>query len=71
MKEQPFEVVTAEPCVEDVEDREEPIAGISRTPLDLGLKPLVRPELLAALEKREHEVVLRREVTVKRHSRHA
>ena len=61
-----LEIVAPEPLVEHVEDREQLLAGLRCPPLDLGFQPVLGPQLLAALEEREHEVVLRREVPVQR-----
>jgi hypothetical protein len=64
-----LEVVALEPLVEDVEDREQSLAGIDGSPLDCALKPVPGPALLAALEEREHERVLGGEVPVQGHPR--
>jgi hypothetical protein len=61
-----LEVVLAEPFVEDVEDRQQLLLGCGAASFGLCLEPLVRPQLLAAVEESEHEVVLRREVAVER-----
>jgi len=59
-----LEVVLAEPFVEDVEDRQQLLLGCGAAPFGLCLEPLVRPQLFAAVEESEHEVVLRREMAV-------
>ena len=42
------------------------LLGCGAAPFGLCLEPLVRPQLFAAVEESEHEVVLRREVAVER-----
>src|SRR5207247_10644435 len=66
-----LEVVPPEPLIEDVEDRQQLLLGPRRSPFHLPLEPLPRPDPLAALEHREDELVLRPEVPVEGHLRHA
>src|SRR5581483_1312092 len=61
-----LEVGAVEPLVEEVEDREQALSGRPAAAARLGLDPPARPALLAPLEEREHEVVLRGEVAVER-----
>ena len=69
MNEQPSKSSRCEPLAEDVEDRQQPPGRGVGARLGLGLQPRARPALLAALEEREDELVLRREVAVERHLR--
>src|SRR4029079_943548 len=55
-----LEVVTVEPLVEEVEDREQPSLRRRSAAPRLHLDPAVRPDLLALAEELEHELVLRR-----------
>ena len=64
-----LEVLAREPLAEDVEDRQQPARRRVGAGLRLGLQPRARPALLATLEEREDELVLRREVAVERHLR--
>ena len=66
-----LEALDREPLAERVEDRQQPAAGRGRAPLDLGLQPGARPELLAPLEERQDQLVLGGEVAVERHLRDA
>lgn len=66
-----FKVVAAEPLVEDIEDGEQSLLWGRRSVHDLRFEPVQRPELLAPLQKGQHQVFFGREVTVKRHLRDA
>ncbi len=46
-------------------------AGSVGAALGLPLQPVLGPALLAALEERQHELVLGAEVAIQRHPRHA
>ncbi len=59
-----LEVLTVEPLVEEVEDREQLLLGRRAATPRLRLDPPLRPPLLAPLEKRERQIVLRGEVPV-------
>jgi hypothetical protein len=52
-----------------VEDREQPVPRSRGVPPRFRLDPAVRPHFLTAVEKRDHERVPRREVTVERRVR--
>ena len=60
------EAVLVEPLVEDVEDREQALLRSRPLVPRAGLDAPARPDLLAALEERDHELVLRREMPVER-----
>jgi hypothetical protein len=60
------EVVAMEPLVEDVEDGEELLARGRAAPARFGFDELPRPALLAPLQEREHEILLRAKVPVQR-----
>jgi hypothetical protein len=66
-----LEPLLGEPAGERVEDREQALGGRRAAALGLGLQPGARPQLVAALEEREDQVVLRGEVAVERHLRDA
>jgi hypothetical protein len=66
-----LEVVAREPALERVEDREQALGRRRAAALRLGLQPGARPQLVAAPEEREDQVVLRGEVAVERHLRDA
>jgi len=59
-----LEVVAAEPVVERVEDGEQLLLRGRAAAFGLGLDPIERPELLASLEKSDHQIVLRGVVPV-------
>src|SRR5713101_191305 len=58
-----LERLLAKPLVEDVEDREQSLLWCRPPPAGLGLDEFPRPSLLALVEKRQHELVLRPEMT--------
>ena len=64
-------VVAPEPLVEEIEDGEEPTFRCRLALLHLPREPLVRPDLLAQLERCDRELVLRAEVPVESHLRNA
>ena len=70
-KRQPSKLAPAEPAVEHVEDGQQALGGVAGAALDLGDQPSLRPQLLAALEDGEDEVVLGAEVAVEGHLGHA
>jgi len=65
-----FEVVALKPLFEQFEDRKKLFARRGGAPLDLLLEPLPRPQLLATLEERDDQVLLRRKVAIEGHLRH-
>src|SRR5258708_31555999 len=52
-----LELSAAEPAVEHVEDREQPLLRRRATFAGAGFDPVPSPELLAPLQEREHELV--------------
>ena len=66
MNEQPSKSGRRNQLVKDVEDRQEPLLWVGSSALDLGLKPVRGPQLLATLKKREHEVPLGGEMPIHR-----
>src|SRR6266542_790253 len=63
----PVEVLPAlEPVVEDVEDGEQLLFRGRTPPPGSGLDEVERPDLFAALQEREYQIVLGREVAVER-----
>src|ERR1700722_4473482 len=52
-----LEIRTPKPVVEDIEDRQQALLRIGCPTLDLGLQPTPGPQFLAALEKRQHEIL--------------
>src|SRR5207237_7372227 len=62
-----LEVLALKPLVEDGEDRQQAFAWVGGVLLDLGLEPLLGPELLASLQKGQDQVILGGEVPVEGH----
>jgi hypothetical protein len=64
-----LEVRLGEPVREDVEYRQQLLAGSLTAPGALGFQPIVCPKLLAPAQEFDNQVILRREIAVERHLR--
>jgi hypothetical protein len=61
----------AEPFREHVKYRQQLLARAMTAPLALGFKPILGPELLAAAQEVDNQVILGRKIPVQRHLRRA
>ena|SRR5207244_1741680 len=66
-----LEVRAAEPLREHVKYRQQLLAGSLTAPRALGFQPIAGPELLAAAQEFDNQVILRGEIPVQRHLRRA
>jgi hypothetical protein len=66
-----LEVWLGEPLREHIKYRQQLITGSLTAPGALGLQPIAGPELLAAAQEFDNQVILRREIPVQRHLRGA
>jgi hypothetical protein len=66
-----LEVFAVKPLVEHVEDREQPLLGVSAAADSAGFDEALGPALFPEVQEREHELVLGGEVRVERRDRDA